>query len=92
MRYFLLIIIAIILAMGTGCASLKKKQTPPPSVSTAQVVESLEETKSELAKAGESNTKVAANIEKALTLAERLEKLLEQIEKETANKNVIKPE
>jgi len=92
MRYFLLIIIAIILVMGTGCAHFKKKETPPPSVSTAQVVESLEETKSELAKAGESNTKVAANIEKALTLAERLEKLLAEIEQQTANKNVIKPE
>lgn len=92
MRYFLLI---IILSLGTGCASLRKKEMPPPSVSTAQVVQSLEETKSELEKAGESNTKVAANIEKALTLAERLEKLLEQIEQETANtanKNVVKPE
>ena len=76
MRYFLLI---IILALGTGCASLKEKSVPPPSVSTAHVVESLEETKSELVKAGESNTKVAANIDKALSLAERLEKLLEQI-------------
>lgn len=89
MKYFLLI---IIFAFTTGCANLKKEQTLPPSVSTAQVVQSLEETKSELEQAGESNTKVAANIEKALSLAERLEQLLEQIEKETANKNIIKPE
>lgn len=89
MRFLLLI---IILGLSASCVHLKKKDVQPPSVSTAQVVESLEETKSELEKAGESNTKVAANIEKALTLAERLEKLLEQIEKETANKNVIKPE
>ena len=89
MRYLLLITILI---FGTGCAHFKKKQTLPPSVSTAQVVQSLEDTKSELEKAGESNTKVAANIDKALTLAERLEKLLEKIEKESANKNVIKPE
>jgi hypothetical protein len=88
MRYFFILLIFIV----TGCASLKKKELPPPSVSTAQVVQSLEETKSELEKAGESNTKVAANIDKALSLAERLEKLLEQIEKETANKNVLKPE
>jgi uncharacterized protein YceK len=88
MRYFLILLIFIL----TGCASLKKKELPPPSVSTAQVVQSLEDTKSELEKAGESNTKVAANIDKALSLAERLEKLLEQIEKETANKNVLKPE
>jgi hypothetical protein len=89
MRYFLLI---IILAVGTGCASLKKKDVPPPSVSTAQVVESLEETKSELAKAGESNTKVAANIDKALSLAERLEKLLAEIEEAQSGKNVVKEE
>jgi hypothetical protein len=68
MRYFLLI---IILSLGTGCAHFKKKEMLPPSVSTAKVVQSLEETKSELEEAGESNTKVAANIEKALTLAER---------------------
>jgi hypothetical protein len=85
MKYFLI----IILAFGTGCASLKNKDVPPPSVSTAKVVESLEETKSELAKAGESNTKVAANIDKALSLAERLEKLLEEIEK-ASNKNIVK--
>jgi hypothetical protein len=85
MKYFLILLIFI-----TGCANLKKKESLPPSVSTAQVVQSLEETKSELEKAGESNTKVAVNIEKALTLAERLEKLLEQIEKEKANKNVLK--
>lgn len=89
MRYFLLI---IILWLSTSCAHLKKKDAPPPSVSTAQVVESLEDTKSELAKAGESNTKVAANIDKALSLAERLEKLLEEIENEQSGKTVVKEE
>jgi hypothetical protein len=87
MKYYLIILSMFLI----GCKT-PQKLTPPPSVSTAQVVQSLEETKSELEKAGESNTKVAANIDKALSLAERLEKLLEQIEKETANKNVIKPE
>jgi hypothetical protein len=85
MKYLLL----IVLIFGTGCANLKKKDSLPPSVSTAKVVESLEETKFELAKAGESNTKVAVNIDKALSLAERLEKLLEEIEKES-NKNIVK--
>jgi hypothetical protein len=89
MKCFLII---ISLVFATGCASLKNKGVQPPSVSTAQVVTSLEETKHELAQAGESNTKVAANIDKALLLAERLEKLLEEIEGETANKNVLKPE
>jgi len=89
MRYFLLI---IILWLSTSCTHLKNKEVLPPSVSTAQVVESLEGTKSELAKAGESNTKVAANIDKALSLAERLEKLLEEIEKEQSGKNIVKEE
>ena len=88
-------IIVLSLVFITGCSSLqKKKDTSPPSVSTGQVIQSLNDTKSELVQAGEANTKVAKNIEKALTLAERLDILLEQIEKEQEtlnNKNVIKP-
>jgi hypothetical protein len=75
MRYILL----SALLFCAGCATTK--QTPPPSVSTAQ-------------EAGDQNTGVAQKIDKALTLAEKLDALLEQIEKEAqqqANKNVIKP-
>lgn len=75
-----------------GCAT--KQVVPPPSVSTAQVIESLTETKEVLVEAGEQNTVVAQKIDRALTLAERLDALLAQIEKEAqeqANKNVIKP-
>jgi len=80
MKYFL--IIALLLT-ATGCESLRsKKNTPPPAVVTTQVIDSLTETKKELAKAGESNTKIAKNVETALTLAQKLEALLEQIEKE----------
>lgn len=78
----------------TGCSSLqKKKQSLPPSVSTNELIESLTETKTELQLAGDANTKVAENINKALSLAQRLDVLLEQIEKEqnnTSNKNIIK--
>ena len=86
----ILILLPIIFLVG--CSSLqKKKPILPPSVSTAEVVKSLEETKIELKQAGESNTVVAKKIDTALTLAERLEKLLEQIEKEQINnKEVIK--
>lgn len=88
-------IIIATLFFTVGCSSLqKKKETIPPSVSTGQVIKSLNDTKSELVLAGDVNTKVAKNIEKALTLAERLDILLEQIEKEQtklANKNLIKP-
>lgn len=80
------------LLLCVGCATTKP--TPPPSVSTAQVIESLADTKEVLAEAGEQNTAVAQKIDRALTLAERLDALLAQIEKEAlqqANKNVVKP-
>ena len=89
MKYFLI----PALLFCAGCAT---KQLPPaPTVSTAQVIESLNDTKDVLDQAGESNTIVGQKIDKALTLAERLDALLKQIEEEAAqqaNKNVIKPE
>lgn len=81
-----------VLLFCVGCQTTK--QAPPPTVSTAQVIESLTETKETLKEAGEQNTVVAQKIDKALTLAEKLDALLEQIEKEAeqqANKNVINP-
>ena len=94
MNYTILLIVIGCLAI-VGCTSLeKKKETVPPTVSTGQVIQSLNDTKTELKEAGEANTKVAANIDKALTLAQRLDALLQQIEKEQqtiTNKNVIKP-
>lgn len=93
MNYTILfIIIASFLIIG--CAATEKKKTTPPSVSTEQVIQSLNETKSELQEAGEQNTKVAKSIDKALTLAERLTALLDEIEKEQQkidNKNVVQP-
>lgn len=87
------IILLLALLFCAGCAT---KQLPPaPTVSTAQVIESLNDTKEVLDQAGESNTIVGQKIDKALTLAERLDVLLKQIEEEAAqqaNKNVIKSE
>jgi hypothetical protein len=85
MKYFLILALLLV----TSCATTKPVAAPP-SVSTAQVIESLTETKETLKQAGDQNTAVAQKIDKALTLAERLDVLLEQIEKES-NKNVIKP-
>lgn len=82
------------LLLIAGCAFKDKKVATPPSVSTAQVIESLTDTKEVLKEAGEQNTAVAQKIDRALTLAEKLDALLEQIEKEAqqqANKNVINP-
>ena len=81
------------LLLCVGCQTVKP--TPPPSVSTAQVISSLNDTKEVLKDAGDQNTVVAQKIDKALTLAERLDALLKQIEEEAAreaNKNVIKPQ
>ena len=89
MKYILL----LALLLCSGCVSTKPT-VPPPSVSTAQVIESLTDTKEVLKEAGDQNTAVAQKIDRALTLAERLDALLEQIEKEAqqqANKNVINP-
>lgn len=89
-----ILFISLLLISLVGCAT-KQQILPPPSVSTAQVIESLNDTKDVLSEAGEQNTSVAQKIDKALTLAERLDTLLEQIEKEAAqqaNKNIIKPE
>lgn len=88
MKYILL----LALLFCAGCATTKP--TPPPTVSTALVIESLTDTKEVLTEAGEQNTSVAKKIDRALTLAEKLDALLEQIEKEAeqqANKNVVKP-
>jgi redox-regulated HSP33 family molecular chaperone len=93
MNYTILFIIIACL-MVIGCTALDKKKEIPPTVSTGQVIQSLNDTKTELKEAGEANTKVAVNIDKALSLAQRLDVLLQQIEKEqqtTANKNIIKP-
>lgn len=89
-----LIILPILTYFCVGCATTKVKQTTLPSVETAQVVTSLENTKNELQQAGDANTKVATSIDKALSLAERLQILLDQIEKEQqsqASKTVLPP-
>jgi outer membrane murein-binding lipoprotein Lpp len=89
-----IIFLAISMLLIAGCASIEKKKEMPPSVSTERVIQSLNDTKDDLEQAGQSNTKVAANIDKALTLAQRLDVLLDQIEKEQqslTNKNIIKP-
>jgi hypothetical protein len=76
----------------TGCVCLNPdhKKSAPPIANTGEVIQSLEKTQVELVKAGESNTIVGDKVEKALTLAERLEKLLEQIEEQN-NKEIKEP-
>ncbi len=77
----------------TGCICLNPdhKGINGPIVETGKVIEDLKDTKEELIKAGEANTEVGKSVDKALTLAERLDTILEEIEK-SQNKNIIKPE
>jgi hypothetical protein len=89
MKYLSLIFILFF----TGCVCLDPahKKSGPPIANTEEVIQSLEKTKSELDKAGESNTIVGEKVEKALTLADRLERLLEQIEEESNSKLIKEP-
>lgn len=88
MKYLLFLFIPIL----TGCVCLnpEHKKSAPPVANTGEVINSLEKTKTELEKAGESNSIVGEKVDKALSLAERLEKLLEQIES-TESKTVKEP-
>lgn len=88
MKYLL----GFLVLLCASCVSVKQP-TPPPTVSTAQVIDSLNSTKEALEDAGEQNTNVAKKIDKALSLAEKLDALLEQIEKDynKENKNVLIP-
>jgi hypothetical protein len=80
MKYIFVLIIPLWLI---GCATKEKpKDIVPPSVTTQIVIDTLENTKAELKEAGLSNSKVTLSIDRALTLAERLDLLLQQIEKE----------
>ncbi len=88
MKYCLFLLIPLL----TSCICLNPahKKSGPPIANTGEVISSLEKTKTELEKAGESNTLVGEKVDKALTLAERLEKLLEQID-QSESKTVKEP-
>lgn len=92
MKYILLP--ALLLCSGCVCLNPDHRQVPAPSVTTEKVIEDLKETKQELVKAGEANTEVGKSVNKALTLAERLDAILEEIEKQQQQinyKNIIEP-
>jgi len=92
MKY--IILLGAFFISGCVCLDPAHKQSAPPIANTGKVIDSLEQTKTELSEAGTSNTIVGEKVEKALTLAERLEKLLQQIEeeKQAADNKLIKKE
>ena len=81
----------VILSTGCVCLNPDHKAVNAPTVETGKVISDLKDTKDELVKAGEANTQVGKSVDKALTLAEKLDAILEEIER-SQNKNVIKPE
>lgn len=94
MKYKILLIGFLFFGIS-ACRTAPKKQEPVPSVSTVQVIQKLNDTKQALDEAGLDNTKIGLNIDKALTLAERLSLLLQKIEQEQKryqDKIVILPE
>ena len=80
-----------LLMVGCVCLDPSHKQGNAPTVETGKVIEDLQGTKEELIRAGEANTAVGKSVDQALTLAQKLDTILEQLEK-TQNKNVVKPE
>lgn len=89
MRY--LLVPFIMFCSGCVCLNSAHKQGNAPIVDTNKVVENLKDTKQELVRAGEANTEIGKSVDKALTLAQKLDVILEEIER-SQNKNVIKPE
>lgn len=87
------VLLPFIILLLTGCVCLnpEHKQKTAPTVATDKVIQDLKDTKTELQKAGEANTAVGKSVDKALTLAERLDAILAEIEK-VQNKNVVPPQ
>jgi hypothetical protein len=93
MKIYLITFFTICL-LFTSCKSTKPDPEPP-SITTAAVVKSLKDTQQELEEIGLENSKIGVNIDRALTLAERLTILLDKIEEEQKkyiDKTVILPE
>ena len=86
-----LLIAFLTLCSGCVCLNPAHRQGSAPAVDTSKVVEDLKDTKQELVEAGEANTEVGKSVDKALTLAQKLDAILEEIER-SQNKNVVKPE
>jgi hypothetical protein len=91
---YVLALISVVFLSGCVCLNPEHKKLAPPIANTNRVIDSLEQTKDELTKAGDANTIVGTKVERALTLAERLEVILKQIEEEkqtSESKEVKKP-
>jgi hypothetical protein len=87
MKKIAITLLVIPLLLTSGCKFLeqfRKGQDSPPRVNTSEVTKSLEETRADLIEAGKSNAAIEQKIDTALSLTERLEKLLTLIEQQKA--------
>lgn len=79
----------------TGCVCLDPAhhKKVPPSVQTDKVIESLKNIRANIDQAGEENATVDQKLTKAISLAEKLDALLEQLEAMfNTGKTTVKPE
>jgi len=91
MKYILLP--ALLLCSGCICLNPEHHRPTPPSVQTTEVIDSLKKLKTDLDQAGEDNASVDQKLERALTLAEKLGVILDQLESMFKdNKTTVKPE
>lgn len=76
-----ILLVAAILMTGCVCFKPEHYKKVAPSVQTEQVIDSIRKLKDNLNVAGDQNENVDLKLTKALTLAEKLDAVLEQLEK-----------
>lgn len=89
------ILFLFLFSLLTGCVCLDPAHHKkiPPSVQTDKVIESLKSIRTNLDQAGDENVTVDQKLSKAITLAEKLNTLLDQLEAMFSDgKTTIKPE
>lgn len=91
MKYILLS--ALLFCSGCICLNPAHKKQEHPIVRTDKVIESLKQLKTDLDKAGEDSAGVDQKLDKALSLAEKLGIVLDQLDAMFSDgKTVIKPQ
>jgi hypothetical protein len=82
MKYKFYTIIACFTLLVSCKTNPKKPEIIPPSISTGILKESLLTTKDSLEHAGDMNSKISYQIDKAMSLAEQIDFILSKIEEE----------
>lgn len=83
-KYFLILICMFLISCKTA---KKKDDVIPPYISTGVLKESLLNTRENLSNAGDLNSKISFQIDKAMSLAEQIDFILSKIEEEQSKPN-----